>query len=206
MKRRYVGWLLILVVLLGGAGGIIAWLQSSGTPDPYQQTGAEIIDYLASEDFVELSPEAKEQYFGQLLASAEDDSFRRLIFSQGEAVDALDDASYDRLMDNAMLLGMKAMDEGMFGPGGRRPGPPAEGDEQRPTARWRSENDQPAAEGSEQRPRGFRRRGERGFTPRRLRYIIANTPPDRRARFVERIKAFGRAFGRGGPGRRGRPE
>ncbi|MHC4984550.1 MAG: hypothetical protein ACYTFO_00180 [Planctomycetota bacterium] len=206
MKRRHVWWVLIVLVVLGGAWGILIWVQSSGMHDPYKQTGAEIIDYLASEDFVELSPEAKEKYFGQLLASAEGDSFRRLIFSQGETVDALDDASYNRLMDNAMLMGMKAMDEGMFGPGGRRPSPPTEEGESRPTARWRSEGEKPASEDSD-RPRGFRRRGEeRGFTPRRLRYIIANSPPERRARFVERIKAFTRAFGRSGGRPHRRPE
>ncbi len=73
------------------------------------------------------------------MASADGDSFRRLIFSQGEAIDALDDASYDRLMDNAMLLGTKAMDEGMFGPGGPRASAPNEEGEPRRTARWRSE-------------------------------------------------------------------
>ena len=205
MKRRHVWWLLILLLLLAGAGGIVVWLQMPGSPDPYKQSGAEIINYLASVDFSAMSFDAKEQYFARLLESAEDDSFRRMIFSQGEAIDALDDASYDRLMDNAMLLGMKAMDEGRFGPGGRRPGPPAEDKEdERPTARWRSEAAQQTSEGSE-RPRGFRRRGQRGFTPRRLRYIIANTSPERRARFVERIKAFGRAFGRSGRGGRNRP-
>ena len=205
MKRRHVWWVVIAVALLGGGAGIYTWLSATESPDPYEQTAAEIIDYLASEGFTTLSPEAKEQYFGQLLASADGDSFRRLIFSQGEAIDALDDASYDRLMDNAMLLGTKAMDEGMFGPGGPRASAPSEEGEPRRTARWRSETQQQASEGSE-RPRGFRRRGDQGFTPRRLRYIIANTPPDRRARFVERIKAFQRAFGRSGPPRRPRPE
>jgi len=197
--------MVIAVALLGGGAGIFMWLSAAGSPDPYEQTAAEIVDYLASEEFNALSPVVKERYFEELLATADGDSFRRLMFSQGETVDALDDVAYDRLMDNAMLLGMKAMDEGMIGPGGPRASAPSEEAEPRRTARWRSETEQQASEGSE-RPRGFRRRGERGFTPRRLRYIIANTPPDRRARFVERIKAFQRAFGRSGPPRRPRPE
>jgi len=189
---------LAAVTLMAAVAGLGLWLRATPEPPvvgprPERQTPEEVVRYLASPAYEELDPKSREAYFEGAV-----NRFDQENVNWPALADPLSEEERQRLQRNARPLLRQMME--------RRVDryfelPPEERtaylDEMidQMEARFRAaharrarseEGPRAAAEATPDRGPPHPRRGR--FTPARLKQIIENTPPEKRARFVEFMK------------------
>jgi len=195
MNTKLIGIVAGGVVLAAGIVAGAVWLWPEPTPpDPAVQTSQDVTKYMASKEFGKLDLDARQQYLEAARATGTNQGFFRR--PSGD----LTDEERRQLRQNMRPMMQQMMTERVTK---YFELPPAEQvayldqmidgmqamRKQREQRRAEREaSGETSGEGNRQRGDG-RRRG-RGFTPERMKRMIENTPPERRAQFVEFRKAM----------------
>ena len=180
-KKRF--WILLGSGLLVICGGIITWaVWPNNPPDPATQSPQQIAKYMASKQFAGLDDTKKQDYLSKM-------GDRRELF---RAAGELNEQERQQLRENVGSVFRRDMESRVDRyfelPSDQRTAYLDEMIDRMPNRRG------PMTDSANRQPPGVqgqgRRGGGRGFTPERLRRRIENTPPERRAKFAEFMRAY----------------